>query len=188
MRTSKISAQKEGMMKHIKLFLIAAMAISTATPTLAESPSRWQKVKTFLQKHKRKIAVGIGAAAAIGVTLAAGYHANKTLDALEKAGLSSSDPEFGDAVAVVAFFGPLGEQNTLDLFKRALDKKIITNEQAAALVLSDTGNALAYYFGVSPVTFKAKITKIGITQAARAKMDEVRNGLTNVMNFFKFKK
>ena len=174
-------------MKHFKLFLLSLVAVSSIGTSFmqAEGPSRWQKVKNFMSRHRGKITAGVAAAAGIGIATGVAYHGNKTMNALEKAGLSPSDAEFETAVAVVGLMGPLGEERTLRLIKNAMENHIITGEQAAAFLLSDTGNALAYYFGVQPYKFKAKVAAAGISVRTKAKLNEMKSGWNNFMSWLK---
>ncbi len=173
-------------MKHFKLFLLSVVAISSIGTSFAQAqgPSRLQRVKNFLSRHKGKIAAGVAAAAAIGIATSVAYHGNKTMNAIEKAGLDPNDAEFSTAVKVVGLFGPLGQDRTLRLISKAMEKNIITYEQAAAFLLSNTGDALAHYFDVNPKMFKARATQAGIKGKGRAKLAEVKNGWNNFKTWF----
>ena len=168
-------------MKGLKLFLIGTLAFSTVAPALAKKDV---DDRTFWQKHKGKFAKGAALAAAIGIAIGVGFHVDKTRRAISKAGIKSSDNEFEDAVAVVAFFGPLGMDRTLTTLSKAVEKGVITANFAAYIVFSDIGEALAYYFGVFPAEFRAKATTRGINAIGKRLLKKAKEGFRRGWNAF----
>ena len=142
-------------MKHsVNLSILLAIAISGFATAIPESKqSAWQKTKSFLQRHKKKIVAGVAAATAIGVALGLGYHADKTMKAIEKVGIQPSDEEFEAAVAAVGLLGPLGKQRAINIILKAKDRGILSTEQATMLVITNVGAALAVYWGISHAKF-----------------------------------
>lgn len=168
-------------MKGLKLLLACTIAFSTVAPALAK---RDQDDRTFWQKHKGKFAKGAALAVAVGIAIGVGFHVDKTRRAISKAGIKSSDDEFEDAIAVVAFFGPLGMDRTLSLLSKAIDQRIVSSNFVAYIVFSKIGAALAYYFGVSPAEFRAKASTKGITQLAKRVLKEVKKEFKKGWNNF----
>ncbi len=168
-------------MKGLKLLLACTIAFSAVAPALAKKDV---DDRTFWQKHKGKFAKGAAIAAAIGIAIGVGFHVDKTRRAISKAGIKSSDNEFEDAIAVVAFFGPLGMDRTISLLSRAVEKKVISADFATYIVFSDIGAALAYYFGVSPAEFRTKATASGIKKIAKRLLKKAKEGFKGAWSAF----
>lgn len=151
--------------------LSLALLLGASAPAQAQS---------FFQKHKSKIVAGVAAAAAIGLTVALGLHANKTDQAVKKAGMGDS-PDYPDAVLVVGFLGPLGMDRTIQLLNTAIDQKIITREDAASIIITDIGKALAIYWGVPHRIYKAKA---GFSYGAQAAKKAAKKVLGAVKGIF----
>ena len=123
----------------LALLLGASASIDAATE---------KKKQNFFQKHKGKLIAGAAAALALGIGIALGMHTDKTMKAIEKAGISPEDDLFNQAVGAVGLLGPLGMQRTIDLMNAAIDRRAITTKQASSLVVGDIGKALVIYWGV----------------------------------------
>ncbi len=148
--------------------LSLALLLGASAPIDA---AQQNKKQSFFQKHKRKLIAGAAAAATIGIAVALGLHTDKTMSAIEKAGIRPSDSKFNTAVKVVGLLGPLGPDRALDMIVRATtmidpvtEAPILSPAEAAVLVHSKVGDALAYYFGLKPWAFKLKATQKGLAE------------------------
>ena len=176
------------MKKISRIGMVSLVALLGVSAPLAaqQKKSFIQSAKEFLSKNKSKIAAGVAAAAAIGLTVALGYHANKTMNAIEKAGLKPSDELFSDAVAAVGLLGPLGMDRTIKLMQKAIDRNLITTEEASVLVLTDIGKALANYWGVKHAEYVAKagFSRFrGAVKRAKQEAEKAVNALKSALRF-----
>ncbi len=177
-------SKKECMMKRsICCSIFLALAISSCTTFKLESRSIKHKITHFLKKHSWKIAAGLAAAAAIGiVALKLNEHADKTEQAIRDAGIRLFDDEYETAVIAVGLLGPLGEDRTLKLISLALDKKIISRKEAAGLIYTDIGAALANYFDVTTLGFRTRATVKGIGRVYGATVQTVNETISKLKN------
>ncbi len=176
--------------RKMAISLIFSLAVSPITVSAMQSGMdvQEQKKKTFWQRHKGKLKAGLIVAGVAAITASLAYfHANKTNDAIKKAGIKETDSAYPDAVTAVGLLGPLGAKNTLWSLNAAIKKDLITAQQAAALVFSEIGAALAYYFGMKPNEFRAMAGVEGITEIGRRTRDAAKKGLAGMRNYFKRK-
>ncbi len=177
---------KERMMKSLKLFLVLAIAASSFATVM---PQKRRPFLEWMKKHRAPIAAGIAATVAIGVAaVGLTYHGIKVKKALDQAGINSNYEYYDVAIAAVGLLGPLGKTKTLKLFKNALEKKLLTYDEAAMILLPPIGKALAYYFGVNPAAFQAEAAvvvgktavKIAVQKAKEA-LGKLKSNITRLL-------
>jgi len=168
------------MSRIMAISLIFSLAVSPITVSAMQSGMdvQEQKKKTFWQRHKKKIWAGVAAALTIGIIIGGARHADKTMTALQDVGLSPNDEIFSEAVGVVGFLGPLGMERTISLMKYAINQGWINTQEAAILVVTVVGAALAKYWGVS---HKIYIAKAGFGRV-KISVENVKDGLSNAFN------
>ncbi len=142
-----------------------------------------QKSKTFWQRHKGKLKVGL---VLLGVALTAAvalYHADQTSKAIKNAGITSDDTIFPEAVTVVGTLGPVGMDKTISLINLAIRQNLITKTVASTIVVTEIGKALANYWGVSHATY---MTTAGFSYV-KSSIKEIKKGAMATVNAIKSK-
>ncbi len=175
------------MSRKMAISLIFSLAVSPIPVSAMQSDMdqaiQEQKKKSFWQRHKGKLKAGLVVAGLAATAALVYFHGDKTMRAIEKADIAKDDSERPEAIKVVALLGPLGAKKTLWTLNQAIKKNFITAEQAAALVFSKTGAALAYYFGLTPDTFRTMATAEGIREIGRRVRGAAQKAFQGVKNF-----
>ena len=84
----------------------------------------------------------------------------------------------------MALLGPLGADKALWTISKAIPK-FLSAQEAAALVFSKTGAALAYYFGLTPTAFISKAGAQGIKEVGRIIHEKVKKAANKLGNLLK---
>lgn len=168
--------------------IVLALAISSfATVIPKEAPSAWQKTKSFLKKHRSKIAAGVTAAAIIGLTIGLAYHGNRTMKAIEAAGITPSDEEFMIAIEYVGLLGPLGPTRATALILKAKDLGYLSSNDVGAIATSKIGTALCKYWGITQFKFVGNLGFSLVKQKIEPYHKALKEGVNQLKNLIRKK-
>lgn len=100
---------------------------------------------------------------------------SKVAQSLHQAGIKENSENYDVAYTQVSLLGPLGADGAIETLMNAEKSGVLTKYEVSSILGSSTGTALAYYFDMSPIKFKAKALAAGITIAAEEAGENVKD-------------
>lgn len=107
---------------------------------------------------------------------------SKVTQSLHQAGIKENSEKYDVAYTQVSLLGPLGVDKALQTLMDAEKSGVLTKYDVSSILGSSTGTALAYYFDMSPVKFKAKALAAGITTVVEETGDATANAYQKTKN------
>ena len=171
------------MSRIMALSLVCSLAVSPITVSAMQTGmDQAQKKKSFWQRHKGKLKAGLVVAGLAATAALVYFHADKTMSAIRQAHIDRDDEEFPAAVTIVGLLGPMGAKNALRTISKAVPT-VISPEEAVALVFSKIGDALAYYFGLTPSEFRSMAANEGIKKVGRIIREKTKKAVKKLKNW-----
>ncbi len=102
------------------------------------------------------------------------FYSNAAKEAVADAGIKETSSNYDRSLKCITVLGPLGVDGAIDALMRAQKEGILTAGEVSYIIHSSIGTALAHYFDVSPVKFRAKADAAGIKNLVQEAGDGVK--------------